>query len=357
LSSPGDSGRERLLPSAHSLVGPNGKFALGLRTRPFREVNPLDADLRVGPLALPKRAKGLTLKEWQHFALVNEEVYVSVALFDAKRIALAQIIVYDRRSDRLYEYEQRCLPRDIKLADQLYSGDSSFRRGDYHLRFSNRLEQGFHEVHLAAPSDRRQPHLEGRFELFEDLANFEAMVVALPFDSGRAMYSHKAVLPIEGVLELGDRRIRFERESSYGLVDVHKGFYPFVMTWHWGTGALWSEGKLLGFNLTDNQVQDQRRFNENGLWVDGHLSPLPPVRFEFNPRQHLEGWRVRDNFGRVDLSFTPDTLRSVDINLGVLRSRYRGPFGHFRGTIVDDAGTRHDLEDAYGMCEDFYLRA
>ena len=193
--------------------------------------------------------------------------------------------------------------------------------------------------------------------MFEDLDVLEPMVVALPFEGGRAMYSHKAVLPVEGVLELGARSIEFKVGASYALVDIHKGYYPFVMTWHWATGAMWKEGQLLGFNLTNNQVDDQRQFNENGLWVDGHLSPLPAVRFEFDPRAPLRPWRVRDSFGRVDLEFLPDTLRSVDIKLGLLRSRYRGPFGYFKGSIVDDVGVHHDLEGAYGMCEDFYLRA
>ena len=101
------------------------------------------------------------------------------------------------------------------------------------------------------------------------------------------MYSHKAVLPVEGVLELGARSIEFKVGASYALVDIHKGYYPFVMTWHWATGAMWKEGQLLGFNLTNNQVDDQRQFTENGLWVDAHLSPLPAGRYEFDPRAPL----------------------------------------------------------------------
>jgi hypothetical protein len=338
-------------------VGPDGRFALGLRTQPFREVNPLDAKLRVGPLSMPRKAKELSLKEWQHFALVNDDFYVSMALFDAKRLGLVQIIVYDRKRDRVHEYERRCLPRDIELADGLHRGQCRYRNGEFMLSFTNRLERGYHELSFSAPRTRNSPAISGRVELFEPLEEVEPMVVALPFDDGRAMYSHKAVLPFEGVMQLGDQNVRFERGSAYSLVDIHKGYYPFVMTWHWATGALWRDGELVGFNLTNNQVRDQRRFNENGLWVDGRLSPLPPVRFEFNPQRHMDSWRIRDNFGRVELEFIPDTLRRVDINLGVMKSRYRGPFGRFRGYLRDDEDRKHDVEDAYGMCEDFYLRA
>ena len=67
-------------------------------------------------------------------------------------------------------------------------------------------------------------------------------------------------------------------------------------------------------------------------------------------------WRIRDRRGQVDLTFEPEAIRTVDINVGLLRSRYRGPFGAFRGRIAAGEGDL-EVDGWFGMCEDFYLRA
>lgn len=348
-------GRERILPPTHSLVDERGLFAIGLRTHPFERVNPLDVKPRHIPL--PRAIVRLGLKEWQHFAICDGRYYVSVALFDAKRIALVQLIVYDRLERRLVEYEKRTLTPFMQLPNELWADEASYEGGGFSVRFENRLREGRHLLHIRAPANDSRPTLKLEIELDEPLDRVEPMVVALPFRRGRAMYSHKAVLTARGHIELGETHHTFQDSEAYGLIDIHKGYYPFVMKWHWATGAVVTPKGLVGFNFTDNQVIDQSRFNENGLWVDGKLSPLGPARFEFDPGDHLAPWRIRDDEGRVDLRFEPQTIRKVDINLLVLRSKYRGPFGRFSGTIRDHRGEAHCLDDAFGMCEDFYLRA
>jgi hypothetical protein len=334
----------------------DGGFQLGMFSRPLDRVNPLDARLREGR-DLPRFAKSLLLKEWQHFALVDDRFYVSLAIFDTKRIGLAQVIVYDRRTGSLVERERKLLSRDMVLPDSLWDAQASAHKGAVSIEVHNRLRDGFHSIEFRCGAEGREEALQGRFECQEDPSRHVPLVVCLPLSRHRAMYSHKGLFPLRGHLEIGGERHEFDPASSYCLVDVHKGYYPYVMKWKWATGAaVRAEGGLLGFNLTDNQVRDQERYNENALWVDGRMSLLPPVRFEMDPSAPERDWRVRDREGRVSLEFTPEAVRRVDLNLLILASRYRGPFGSFRGTIVADDGTSHSLDGAYGMCEDFYLR-
>ena len=171
------------------------------------------------------------------------------------------------------------------------------------------------------------------------------------------MYSHKCVVAAEGKLRIDGQEHAFPKDQSYGLIDIHKGFYPFVMKWHWATGARFDDdGGLIGFNLTNNQVVDQRRYNENCLWMNGKRNLLPPVRFSFDRGDPRAAWRVRDDGGRVDLQFQPAIERNVDLNLLLLRSRYRGPYGSFSGNILADDGTPVPVDGCFGMAEDFYLR-
>jgi hypothetical protein len=360
-----DAERPRVLPTPGSLVT-DGRFNHGLFTSPLAEVNPLDAQiLGPGGIRMPRLAKRLTLKEWQHFAVVDDEVYLSLAVFDAKRIALAQVIAYDRGEDRLHEHERRFAPWQVELPDELDHASARATRGRFSISAENRLAgvPSHHRLRFDAPADGGTPRVRGEVKICEDLAKVEPLVVCLPLPKGRAMYSHKAIAPCEGWIEVDGRRRELDPARAYSLVDIHKGYYPFEMKWFWATAAIpqpargESPARLVGFNLTDNQVEDQASHNENALWVGGRLHPLPPVRFDLDRSDTMRPWSIRDDGGRVELEFAPDALRRVDIDLGPLRSRYRGPYGTFSGTIIDGAGQGHALDGAYGMCEDFYLRA
>ena len=75
-------------------------------------------------------------------------------------------------------------------------------------------------------------------------------------------------------------------------MDDHKGFYPYVMQYDWVTGMGYSqEGKLQGFNLTDNQVRDHERFNENCLWLDGKNVSTPTYK---NSTTGWHNWYLED---------------------------------------------------------------
>ncbi len=354
-----------LLPTPPAWVR-EGRFELGTFASPLAEINPLDA--KFGP-TWRRGLRRWRLKEWQHFALVNDSWYLSLALFDAKLLALAQVCLFDRRRGRTFFYERRLPSWRVQLPATLFDSRVSVESGGLHLCFENRLEpaiRGEHRIDFSLDGGRsgaeKLPPASGRFTLFEPLAPaalaVTPIVASLPLPGGGALYSHKCVLPCEGLLEVAGERIEFSRTASYGLVDVHKGFYPWEMTWHWATAGQAGPAGVRGFNLTNNQVVDQESYNENCLWAAGDLHLLPPVRFEIDGGEAAIGrpWRIRDARGQVDLTFVPEAIRAVDINLGVLRSRYRGPFGAFSGIIRAGEGDLA-VEGWFGMCEDFYLRA
>jgi hypothetical protein len=58
----------------------------------------------------------------------------------------------------------------------------------------------------------------------------------------------------------------------------------------------------------------------------------------------------------VALTFKPEVIRTVDINALIVKTKYRGPFGSFSGTVYTSGGDLIKVNDFFGMCEDFYLR-
>ena len=344
-----------LLANPGQLVS-EGRFNFGTYKEPFKNVNPLDAE--IGRLIrYPRVLKNLRLKEWQHFALVNRDYYISLALFDAKTLALVQVCLYDRQSGSIKFYEKKVFSRQVVLPQTLWDDHATCDVKGFKLKIHNNLKAGVHKISFDIEATKDLPALKGSFTCLEDMAVSEPIVVCLPLKEQRAMYSHKYVCPIEGSLLISDDRIMFDSEGSYGLIDIHKGYYPYVMKWHWATaGGFDSDRGIVGLNLTDNQVKNQDAYNENCLWIEGRIHLLPPVRFHFNRENLYEPWNIHDQQGMVALTFTPEVIRTVDINALIVKTKYRGPFGSFSGTLQTSGGDLLEVKEFFGMCEDFYLR-
>ncbi len=349
-------GLRSILPTPPNLVS-EGRFALGTYKAPFRRVNPLDA--RLGALLpWPRWLKNWRLKEWEHFALVNDQYYLSVALFNAKSLGLAQVCIYSREDGTIHFHERRFPPWSLGLPPNILESQAVYRSPGFSLEFRNAINTGYIGIDIAIAASRELPPVAGRFRCLEPPDSSEPIVVCLPLPNQGAMYSHKFTCPIEGSMTLDGKHVDFLPQRSYGLIDIHQGYYPLVMKWHWATGGSREpDGRLIGFNLTDNQVEDQHAYNENCVWRDGRLSLLPPVSFEFDDRDHRKPWVICDREGMVELTFEPEVVRTIDVNALLIENRYRAPFGAFHGRLRTAEGDEIRVDGSFGMCEDFYLRS
>jgi len=326
-----------------------GRFNYGTYKKPFKIINPSDS--KTGFF------KKIRLKEWQHFALVNDDFYITLVIFDAKKMAFAQVTIYDRGKNVFYSDERKIAPWSVSVPDTLFFSRAGCRKKGFRLDIFNELNLGQHRLKFAIHKSERYPSIKGSFTLYEDLSEAEPVVVCLPLKKNDAMYSHKFISSLEGSLYLNDQEYAFQKNTSYGLIDIHKGYYPYVMKWNWGTGGGFIGNDLIGFNLTDNQVTDQDRFNENCIWVNGKLFLLPPVKFNFDKYNLMKPWMIKDRWGLVDLVFIPEGIRRVEMNILIVKNRYRAPYGTFYGKIKTTEGTEYVIRNFFGMCEDMYLRS
>lgn len=328
-----------------------GRVRFGTFSGPVEDVNLVDAAPWRVPI--PRRLRALRLKEWQACQFGNGRHFVVVALFNAKVLALAQVKVYDRKQRTSQVFERQLPGWAFDVPRNLLHSALEWSSADAAIRFDNRLREGRVELAVRVEESRDCAGIEGR--LVADTKATEAQVVSIPFGPNRGMYSHKACLPVTGELSVGGEPVAFDPENSFLFLDDHKGYYPYVMRWDWVVGAGFDEkGRRIGFNLTRNASVDPERYNENCLWVDGKRHLLPPVHFE--RQQRPEEWRVRDDAGEVDIVLEVELTGTVRVNAWVIESRYRGPFGRFRGTLRGPGGTTISVDGFTGMGEDFYLR-
>jgi hypothetical protein len=329
----------------------HGHQHLGRFAGPPTRINLLDAPYH----RLPRPLRWWRLKEWQAFQIATPRLFINLALFDAKVMALLQVKVYDRERGEKHLHERKLRPGAFRVADQLLDSRTAYRDRRSGLAFRNRLRDGVVEIAVDVPVSADAPRIRGN--LVVHAARGASQVVSLPFGGDVGMYSHKGMFPIEGELLIGDEQVTLGVGDSLALMDDHKGYYPYVMRWDWLTSAAFVRGRPFGFNLTRNQCREPDQFNENCAWIGDRIGRLPAVTFEReHARQPGERWRIRDRDGRVDLTFEPTVPGDVAVNALVVESRYRGPFGVIRGRLEAEGLPGFDVDRWFGMGEEFWLR-
>jgi hypothetical protein len=342
--------------NAPESVVTKGEFEYGRFGTLFGRANLLDVE-RPFLYRIPRLVKYWRLKEWQAFQFGDQRWFFFTSLYNAKTLSMALFYAYDRERKRRYGF-QRPIPGSAFSFGESLSGAAVAYRGP--LRFLEYdCEFGSGRIQISAQRYDRDSGRsfagEFRFSCGPKVAAPEA--VCLPLGMNRAMYSTKLLMPFEGEFTVGNEVFRFGAPGAMGIMDDHKGYYPYRLHYDWVTGfGLDQKGRRAGFNLTDNQVRDQAKYNENCLWVNNKIWPLPPVKVT-RPQGIGGEWIIQDTEGLVDLVFVPEVPNDVRFNLGFIESDYHGPLGSFRGVVKNGEGEKVQAELLYGAGEQKYLRA
>jgi hypothetical protein len=330
----------------------DGAYQLGTYDGPIATVNPLD--VAGAPTSLAGRARrtlrNVGLKEWEAFQLGDDDLFVLGAVYNAKVTGLLQILVVDKRKETIQRWERKVLPTGVKVARGLSGTRSYGRTAGFSVSITNELERGVLRVDASHPGGGERPPLElhGTGSCGPDEAGH--LVIVHPFDSDRALYSHKTMMPFTGTLDVGVDRVGLDADRGFLILDDHHGDYPRPMRYDWLTAVRrGDDGEVQGFNLTRNQIRDPDRYNENALWIGASVHRLPAITID-RPDGPWGVWHAHDRDGAVDVRFTP-TVRSA-MHVGPNRSlaEYYAPYGWMEGTIeAEDA--RLDVDGYFGMGE------
>ncbi len=326
-----------------SLVDQNGMLNLGTYNYPLENVNMLD-------YVNPSRKKTLRklkyrrLKEWEAFQAGNDRFFVLGAVYNIKLMAMNILIIYDKEKDKIYEYRENCFERKLRMCNGILDSVTECKLKKSSIKFINKLQSGEVKIHCCARGDKSKPDLE--IEIIGSHI-IDPSVICHPFDINRALYSHKEIMRMKGKMTIGEEKVIFNEDEAFMIIDEHKGAYPHKMRYDWATGYGFGEnGNLVGFNLTDNQVIQPDKYNENCLW-NYKKYELPNIKFS-HVNQRL--WNIKDENGKVDIEFTILNQYELKFNYGIIYSDYEAPFGVFNGKIHTDDGI-FIMKDFFGMGE------
>ena len=329
----------------------------GVFADPFREVNLLDLDLVIGRRHVPRIVRDFRLKEWQHFGIVTGDYYFGMVIFDAKFMGVSFFYVFNRKTGEFFEHSRTSVGGPVRIARELWHGECYFRHIGYTMEFENRLDCSLHRIRADISGTRKKPRVQVDMYLLEDIDSVQPLVVVSPVDENRPLYTHKVACPVEGMVMIGDEKIRLDPEKDIGLMDVQKTFYPYHTFWKWATfGGYDARGRLIALNACQNFISDDEKYNENCTWVDGKITLLTAARFEFDEKALMEPWSVETTDGGLEVTFRPAGERRGRTNLGVVMSDFHQPFGEFTGKMPGRGQEEIVVDGAFGLCEHHLAR-
>ncbi len=152
-----------------------------------------------------------------------------------------------------------------------------------------------------------------------------------------------------GSLEAGGKRFRMD--GGVGGLDYTQGYLARHTAWRWAFAAgRLADGTPVGFNFAEGFNEGSGQ-TENALWVGDRIYPLGSARFEYDPKELLDPWRVRTDDGAVDLRFKPIYVHREEKDLRLVVSHFAQPVGLFEGTVRVQ-GRTYTLANLPGVTEE-----
>lgn len=353
LPEPDMTNRRALLETPEKIVE-GGRIHVGLFKKPFRKMNLLESNSLGGDattwLGLPK------ILEWVGVGMAHPSWYFGFILVDAHSSSLASFYCFNRKTGKVLSYDSFVSASRVRVADSMWDDASYLHRRDFTMDVRHRLVEGRHEVGIDIKGSAKKPDIRADLIWHEDLDKIQPLVRMSPLTGPNFVFNHKAQMPVQGLINIGDQKVVFDPDRDLANMDEVRYCDAFgkKMNYTWfNFGGFDPEGRVVGLNAFHSKQRQDTTWSENCIWAGTTLSLIGPVDFKMDPRDTTKPWRAVDLKGRVDVTFLPEGGKTI--NLGLL-GKYFQKCGRFRGTLVDDAGTTHKVNDFHGCAEyvDFF---
>lgn len=310
------------IPSPEKIVDSDGKFIFGTFSEPLKCINMLDAKKPCG-LPMTKLIKNSRLKNWEAVEIAFDEGFMTCAIYEAGAIGFNIMMFYDKKEKKVYSWKQTKKIAKVKSHLTLVDSLKALKTLKSDFKIKNNFEKG--KVYFDAKIQNKKYGLAECNVEFTSCS--DPSVVVIPFGKNQALYTHKEVFKVKGTLKFGDKVFE-ANERTTGIIDDHRGYYPYKMHYYWltGMGVKNIDGKdiVIGFNLTQNQSILPKDYNENLLWYGDDSYTLPPVKFTILDDGK---WQIKDEFDMVNIKFTPVASHIEKLYAIFIDVNYKAPFG------------------------------
>lgn len=333
----------------------NGRPVLGTWGRAFREVDLLKIR-RPYQWPLPGWLRNCRIKEWEWFSVHDDQCCLAAFFANVRLFRAAQVSLLCKESGERFVFRKLLPGSGWRLPGSLYNASLDSRSGRFFFRIHSWLDAETIKLDIDCEATRHRPSFTAHLSYNMKKVEQSPMAVSLGFTGERSMYAFKTLSPVRGDMVLGGKRFSLHPAQCSGIFCDYKGFFPYRMHGVFcGAMGFTAEGARYGFHIAETQVRENRRNNENALWVNGRLTPLPPVRITM-PEGIASDWVIQDIEGMVDLVFTPKEANRIGAGVLAASLDVEAPFGFFNGVLVDSRGEQIQVRNLWGTGEKIYLR-
>ncbi len=346
-------------PTPASIVDENGKVQYGTFDKPFPKLNLMDALKPCGP-RMPDCMKRGRLTEWEAFEVNMDEGALISAVYIMGPIGFSIFVWYDKATQKVSAWRNFVPVKRSKVASQLVDDYCYLKTGSSEFRIDNDFLNGKASAKGYTKFGKRTFEMDVQFERVSPLAN-GVMPLARNKDGSfrNPLYSEKDFFKATGYITVNGKKY-VTNERSVGIIDDHKGYYPYKMHYDWlttmGKTIIDGEEKYFAFNLTRNQSVEQDNYNENVIWLEGESYPMPPVVFKHKDgKRKAKEWNVVDEAtgGKiVNVTYTIGDAFSMPIHVLAVDVYYVLSYGTVKGFVTDPNGKKYVVDGMVGIGED-----
>jgi len=342
----------------------NGKPLAGTWTRAFKKVDLLEIT-RPFSIAYPRWMLNFRVKEWQSFIIQNDEVHFETFIANLKFFRFIELTFMIKPQKKGEEkgiepvHYLYCFPLSFwELPKSLGNNWLNAWVPSYSLWAHYWLDASIIKLNFNMEAGIGSPEINAMFEFSSDPRKWTPMANNTLLSEDRCLYTLKMLSPVRGTLKYGDKNTyEFSFENTMGLFRDYKGYFPYITRSSWVSAfGFDKEGRRIGFSMGEIETKVISKDNENVLWVDGAITPLPSVRIT-QAGDIEDEWVIEDVEGMVDLVFTPKKqLSRSAFNLIFCASELYNPVGTFKGFILTKDGERININKLPGCAERLFLR-
>jgi len=315
----------------------------------------LDCNLEAARFYALTPFQRLRIKRWDYYAVFTPHYFFSATIADLGYAGNIFVYLLDFDTGELREAGLvPMLGRGVNLPRNSTEGDSHFTNGQVRLDFIQQPES--RQIAVSWPGFHAGRPLEAQITLHYP-AGHESMTIVIPIGRKRFYYNRKInCMKAEGILQYGETRETLDPGTCIGSLDWGRGVWEYRSFWNWAsTSGFLPDGRTIGLNLGSG-FGDLSKATENALILEGRIHKLDQVRFDYVHGDPMRPWKLTDNKGRLDLSFTPFKERLARTNLGVIFSEVHQMFGRYDGRGVTDDGREVRIKDLVGFAEEHQAR-
>lgn len=290
------------------------------------------------------------LKEWDFYQIANKEHMVQIT-FTNISIGSAACFTYVnfQTGEKFTDIILDAFTKDRLHMARNGQKPHSFERKKGRKSFSIEVTETKRILKF------KNKKITAEFEM-ENNVNNESITILTPFKNEKLFFLTDKIncMKATGSIDLGYKKIMFDGDDVYGVLDWGRGAWQHKNFWFWGNGSTKINDKLFGFEITWG-IGNEENATETALFYDGKCHKLGRVRIEKQPdRRWKEKWVFHEENGRFELTMTPfyDHAAGAIVLFAGLRAHQ--VHGLWNGTVTLDDGTVLEIKNMYAFCEKVY---